>query len=188
MTSSRKLGYIAALLGFFIFCAEPITVYAATPLIDLYEKVERGATETKQRDEQREARFASSAQEKARMLDDLERKIAQEEERKNSLKNTFDRNEDRLSELTTLLDRRIGDLGELFGVFRQTADDTQNLLFDSLIGLEFPERRGIIEDLAESTEVPIDPANARAMETPHSRDSFFRSSIAIRFRSHSPRG
>ena len=157
MTSSRKLGYIAALLGIFNFCAEPITVYAATPLIDLYEKVERGATETKQRDEQRQARFASSAQEKARMLDDLERKIAQEEERKNSLKNTFDRNEDRLSELTTLLDRRIGDLGELFGVFRQTADDTQNLLFDSLIGLEFPERRGIIEDLAESTEVPTIP-------------------------------
>ena len=56
--------------------------------------------------------------------------------------------------MSTLLDRRIGDLGELFGVFRQTADDTQNLLFDSLIGLEFPERRAIIADLAESTEVP----------------------------------
>ena len=151
-----KLRNVAA-LAIFALCTQPISVHAATPLIDLYEKVERGAVETGQRDERREARFASSAQEKARMLRDLERKIAQEEKRKDSLKNEFDGNEDRLAELTTLLDRRIGDLGELFGVFRQTADDTQNLLFDSLIGLEFPERRAIIAELAESTDVPTIP-------------------------------
>ena len=146
-----------ATLAVLALCTQPIILRAETPLIDLYEKVERGAVETRQRDEQRETRFASSAQEKATMLRDLERKIAQEEKRKNSLKNEFDRNEDRLVELSTLLDRRIGDLGELFGVFRQTADDTQNILFDSLIGLEFPERREIIADLAESTEVPTIP-------------------------------
>ena len=156
MNSVMKLRNVAA-LAIFALCTLPISVHAATPLIDLYEKVERGAAETGQRDERREARFASSAQEKARMLRDLERKIAQEEKRKDNLKNEFDGNEDRLAELTTLLDRRIGDLGELFGVFRQTADDTQNLLFDSLIGLEFPERRAIIAELAESTDVPTIP-------------------------------
>ena len=178
MKSVTSLSFMAT-LAVLALCTQPIILRAETPLIDLYEKVERGAVETRQRDEQRETRFASSAQEKATMLRDLERKIAQEEKRKNSLKNEFDRNEDRLVELSTLLDRRIGDLGELFGVFRQTADDTQNILFDSLIGLEFPERREIIADLAESTEVPTIPQMRALWKLLISRNCLFRSSSAV---------
>ena len=58
----------------------------------------------------------------------------------------------------------MGDLGELFGVFRQTADDTQTMLFDSLITLEFPARRTEISKLAESDEVPT-IAQMRALWT-----------------------
>ena len=86
MKSSRKLGYIAALLAGLALYAQPIPVHAATPLIDLYEKVERGATETRQRDEQREARFASSAQEKARTLEILSGKSLKRKKKKTLLK------------------------------------------------------------------------------------------------------
>ena len=91
------------------------------------------------------------------MLRDVRSKVRRQEALKDRLKSEFDANEDRLAEITTTLDRRIGDLGELFGVFRQTADDTQNLLFDSLVTLEYPDRRETIEVLASSTEVPTIP-------------------------------
>ena len=123
----------------------------------LFERVKSGSSAEAQRNRERETRFASSAAEKAAMLREVQAKVRQQEALKDRLKADFDSNEDRLVEITTTLERRIGDLGELFGVFRQTADDTQNLLFDSLVTLEYPERREKIEILASSTEVPTIP-------------------------------
>lgn len=120
----------------------------------LYENIRKRASEESSYNREREARFRSSADEQRRMLAEVEREVAELEELKKSLQSSFDQNEDRLIELTNQLDRRIGDLGELFGVFRQTADDTQALLFDSLVTLEFPERRGEITPLVDSKEVP----------------------------------
>ena len=126
-------------------------------LIDLYEKVAGQAGLEAQRNSEREQRFQASAEERARMLAQVEQDIVRLERQKADLKRRFDANEDRLAALSTALDRRIGDLGELFGVFRQTADDVQTLLFDSLITLEHPERRAEAAALAESTEVPTIP-------------------------------
>ena len=130
---------------------------AEDSLSELFERVKSGSAEEVRRNQEREARFTSSAAERAAMLRDVQAKVQQQEQLKDRLKSQFDSNEDRLVEITTILDRRIGDLGELFGVFRQTADDTQNLLFDSLVTLEYPERREAIEVLASSTEVPTIP-------------------------------
>ena len=126
-------------------------------LMELYDRVARQAGLEAQRSSERERQFQASAAERASMLEELQADIAGLERQKNNLQRQFDGNEDRLAELTTQLDRRIGDLGELFGVFRQTADDVQTLLFDSFITLEYPERRGEAEALAESAEVPTIP-------------------------------
>ena len=134
-----------------------LAVAEAVSLEGLFERVKSGSSAEAERNRERETRFASSAAEKAAMLREVQTKVRQQEALKDRLKAEFDSNEDRLVEITTTLERRIGDLGELFGVFRQTADDTQNLLFDSLVTLEYPERRGKIEILASSTEVPTIP-------------------------------
>ena len=126
-------------------------------LIELYEKVARQAALESERSSERERRFQASADDRARMLKQVQDDIARLERHKADLKGQFDGNEDRLAELATQLDRRIGDLGELFGVFRQTADDVQTLLFDSPITLEHPERRAEAAALAESAEVPTIP-------------------------------
>ena len=126
-------------------------------LMELYEKVARQAALESERSGERERRFQASADEGARMLKQVQDDIARLERQKAGLKGQFDGNEDRLAELATQLDRRIGDLGELFGVFRQTADDVQTLLFDSLITLEHAERRAEAAALAESAEVPTIP-------------------------------
>ena len=123
-------------------------------LSDLYDRVSSSASGENQLNSEREAKFVSSAAEKRRLLAEVTARINEEERSKTRLKKTFDDNEDELAELSTALDRRIGDLGELFGVFRQTADDTQGLLLDSLVSLEYPERRETVQALAQSTEVP----------------------------------
>ena len=123
-------------------------------LTSLYEKIRQQSSEEALYNDEREARFRQFADERAQMLRDVEASVAQLERRKDALKSEFDENEDLLAELSTQLDRSIGDLGELFGVFRQTADDTQTLLFDSLITLEDPDRREEASRLTESREVP----------------------------------
>jgi len=93
-----------------------------------------------------------------------EDEVRRQERARNRLQKDFDNNEEILTGLESSLDKRVGDLGELFGVFRQTADDTQTMLFDSLITLEFPARRTEISKLAESDEVPT-IAQMRALWT-----------------------
>jgi len=131
--------------------------HAQDALLDLYQRVVEQASEEAMHNSEREQRFSSAASEQRAMLNEVESRIAEQERLKTELKQAFDANEDQLAELSTQLDRRVGDLGELFGVFRQTADDTQTLLFDSLVTLEYPERRGQVEDLASTAEVPTIP-------------------------------
>ena len=86
-----------------------------------------------------------------------EAEVAAQESTRRKLQVDFDKNEELLTDLESKLDKRVGDLGELFGVFRQVADDTETMIFDSLITLEKPERKETISQLAESTEIPTIP-------------------------------
>ncbi len=131
-----------------------LPVQAADNLKDLYEQIKVRASDEGTHNAERESRFKSSADEQQRMLSEVESAVAALERKKTSLQGTFDSNEDKLVELNTQLDRRVGDLGELFGVFRQTADDTQTLLFDSVVTLEYPERRDEVAELVNNKEVP----------------------------------
>ena len=102
----------------------------------------------------RETQFKQEAADQKALLRAAEENVRRQERIRNRLQKNFDNNEEVLVGLESSLDKRVGDLGELFGVFRQTADDTQTMLFDSLITLEFPSRRTEISKLAESDEVP----------------------------------
>ena len=112
----------------------------------------------------RETQFKQEAANQKALLRAAEDEVRRQERARNRLQKDFDNNEEILTGLESSLDKRVGDLGELFGVFRQTADDTQTMLFDSLITLEFPARRTKISKLAESDEVPT-IAQMRALWT-----------------------
>lgn len=142
---------ILMILALFSMLA-PLHVFA--DLKALYKQIEQRASDESTHNKEREARFKSSADEQRRMLQAVEGEVRALEAKKTSLQADFDRNEEALAQLTSQLDKRIGDLGELFGVFRQTADDTQTLLFDSVVTLEFPERREEIAALVDNKEVP----------------------------------
>ena len=140
----------------FLWLTSP-AVYSSEALVELYQEVVSETSEEAVLDQARESRFRASAEAQAQLLKNIEADISSQERKKINLKSQFDKNEEKLSNLSTTLDRRIGDLGELFGVYRQTTDDTQSLLFDSLITLEYPERRKEIENLSSTSEVPTIP-------------------------------
>ena len=126
-------------------------------LLELLEKVETNKTKEAQVNAEREQRFRSRANEQKALQKAAEDEVARQEALRISLKKTFDDNETSLAELQDTLDKRIGDLGELFGVFRQNADDAQTALYSSLITVEYPDRKAVVAELAESDEVPTIP-------------------------------
>jgi len=130
---------------------------AQDDLVDLLRKVQDNNTAEAKRNSEREQRFSAQATQQKTLLREAEAEVARQERLREQLKSKFDANEALLGELQLLLDKRVGDLGELFGVFRQMADDTQTILFDSLITLENPQRKTLVSSLAESTEVPTIP-------------------------------
>ena len=62
-----------------------------------------------------------------------------------------------LAELETTLAERMGNLGELFGVVRQSSGDVQAALDDSMVSAQMPGRTQFLSDLAQRRELPTVP-------------------------------
>ena len=125
--------------------------------LDILKKIQENRTEEAIRNQERESRFRSEADKQTSLMRQAEAEVAAKESARRKLQLEFDKNETLLADLESKLDKRIGDLGELFGVFRQVADDTETMIYDSLITLEKPDRKASISRLAESTEIPTIP-------------------------------
>lgn len=134
-----------------------LTSQAQESPLDILKKIQDNKTEEAIRNEQRESRFRTEAEKQNSLMRKAEAEVAAQESTRRKLQVDFDKNEELLTDLESKLDKRVGDLGELFGVFRQVADDTETMIFDSLITLEKPERKETISQLAESTEIPTIP-------------------------------
>jgi biopolymer transport protein ExbB len=123
-------------------------------LTSLYQQINKEVTAEATHNTEREQRFRAAAGEQQAMLAEVKSKLTAQEKLRDEMQIVFDANETQLAELSTQLDKRTGNLGELFGVFRQMAGDTQQVLFDSVISVEHPERIALLESLAETREVP----------------------------------
>lgn len=155
--SAKKLSHliVGSCLGLSAIGFSGVTfAQSGDALKNLATQVSKDIGAESSRNAEREKRFREAAGEQKALLQEVQQKVAAEEKLRDDMKVVFDNNEVRLGELTTVLDRRSGNLGELFGVFRQVAGDTQKILFDSLITIEHPDRNDTIELLASSTEVP----------------------------------
>ena len=126
-------------------------------MLELLKRVQENRSQEAVWNADRERRFQTEAEQRQRMMRQAQADVKKQENLRDDLKKRFDANETTLAELEATLTRRVGDLGELFGVFRQMADDTQTMLYDSLITAEHPQRKQAISVLAESEEVPTIP-------------------------------
>lgn len=146
--------FLRTMILFSMVFSYSVLAQGSTSLSDLLKEVTAQSGQESKTNREREAKFRAAASEQKNLLAGAQTRVKEAENFRDSLRGEFDENEVKLGELQEILDRRSGDLGELFGVFRQTADDVEATVFSSLISLEKPERKVTASKLAETTEVP----------------------------------
>jgi len=126
----------------------------AQSLDDLYREVEQSVQQEGRINQQREQEFINARNQQRQMLAQARADRESEERRSDRLKNAYDTNERNLAELETVLQERMGNLGELFGVVRQVSGDVQTVLDDSLTSAQLAGRTDFLGELAQRKELP----------------------------------
>lgn len=103
---------------------------------------------------EREKEFKTNLAKLEQTLTAAERERARQETLSNQLEGQFRENEKQLAELETQLTDRLGTLGELFGVFRQVAGDTREVLRGSITSAEYPDRIEAMNRLSQEKALP----------------------------------
>ena len=107
---------------------------------DLINRIEDNRKQLNSIDNQRLNKFINQVGERKALLAKAKKLLADEESRNTQLEKTFEDNENRLSELETELQLKLGVLGELFGVARQMAGELQGDTESAYNFTEFPDR------------------------------------------------
>ena len=151
MMINRKILFVLLAL------ALPFGASAQDTLDELLAEVQRAASEEARIDQERLQRFTRERNNQRQLLDEARAELRAEEQRSDRLRNEFEQNELALVELETVLDERMGDLGELFGVVRQVAGDARGNIEDSMVSAQLPGRGEFLAELAERRELPTVP-------------------------------
>lgn len=99
-------------------------------------------------------RFIAARDEQAALLAKAEAEKNQAEAESARLGAEFEANEKTLTELQESLKIKVGSLGELFGVLRQTAGDFSSVARNSLISAQYNDRIAKIDQLAQTKSMP----------------------------------
>jgi biopolymer transport protein ExbB len=153
--SMLKLAVVLALgvTGFPAAAADPATPAAKT-LAELLEQVRTADARDAKVNADREARFAASRDEQRKLLGEAQAEKAQFEAQAAALAKEFEKKDTQIGELTKARDIKAGNLGELFGVMRQTAGDFATVARNSMLTAQFPDRVARIDQLAQTKTMP----------------------------------
>ena len=131
--------------------AEPV---AAKTLEGLLQQVQQFQQQENSLNKQRETIFKQNKQDQQALLNKANKELQAQQKIADDLKASFDKNEKRLTEKEDQLRLRIGNLGEMFGVVRQVADDLNGTLHTSLTRAEKPVRIANLDKLSQAKELP----------------------------------
>lgn len=133
------------------------TAPAARSLDQLLEMARQSQDARRQVDKEREREFLADRDRQASLLEKAKRDLEAATAESKRLSAEFDGNELKLKELETQLKAREGNLGELFGVTRQVAQDVSSVSLNSLISARHPERDDFLVKLAKAKSLPAIP-------------------------------
>lgn len=102
----------------------------------------------------REREFKQFRDQQSARLAQLKAQLAAERRRGEELKKRYEDNEAFITSESERLHEKMGSLGELFGVVRQTAKDLQSLFKASLVSAQIPDREGLLQLLSERKTNP----------------------------------
>lgn len=123
-------------------------------LQQLLDQVQADLRQQTAQDQQRLQKFMQARDRQQALLQEAKQALAQENARTNKLQAQFDANEKTLSDLSTTLQSREGNLGEVFGIVRQTAGEFKSSLDNSIISSQYPNRGVFAAKLAASQALP----------------------------------
>ena len=147
---------MSRLLTLFLIGLLPVLAQAAEPLSpdQLLQRIRSERAAEVDAMQAREQSFIQNRSEQAQLLARANAALEKQKAEAERLKAEFDRQEAELAEQEKLLAQRVGHLGELFGVVRQSAGDIAGQWQDSLLNAQYPERLERLEALAESRALP----------------------------------
>ena len=103
---------------------------------------------------EREARFAAARDQQAGLLAEAKNAKAALEAESGALQRQFEVNDKEIADLMASRDASAGNLGELFGVMRQSAGDFASAARNSMLSVQFPERIAQLDRLAQTKTMP----------------------------------
>ena len=152
-----KRSYLSMLMTAGLMLAVSVSaVTAATPgnLDELLEQTRNAREAEAKANAAREAKFMADGSKQVAMMNEARAELAEQRSRSTSLQASFDSNEKKLTEMQQQLDSRAGNLGEMFGVVRQVANDFSSVVTNSIISAEYPGRAEFTTKLAQSKSLP----------------------------------
>lgn len=145
-----RLTRLTWILALFAFLVQPLQ---AADLQQLLQEIRSDVAADKRLDAQRLAEFRGDFNRQQALLAQARARLAAAEAEQETLKGRFQENEDLLTEKGEELRTRSGQLGEVFGVVKQQAQELRGLLTDSLITAQYPER-GELLAFADLKRIP----------------------------------
>lgn len=137
-----------------VLCGHGSLATAAQSLDQLLEETRNSRQSEARANQEREAKFVAERQQRAALLAEARQAVARERGRSTQLSAAYETNEKQLGAMQEQLDARAGNLGEMFGVVRQVANDFSSVVRNSMITVQFPERDAFISQLAQSKALP----------------------------------
>lgn len=120
----------------------------------LLRQVKSGWNADRAENRKRVAEFKANRDRQAALLASARAKFKGLEAESAALETKFTRNEGEITKQEETLRLRLGTMGELFGVIRQSAGDAQAELKSSLVSAQYPGREKLLVQLATSKELP----------------------------------
>ena len=103
---------------------------------------------------ERETRFIAEKAEQQQRLKAARSALAALKEETKRLQKIFDDQETEIEVLSTRLQARAGDLGEIFGVVHQNAGELRGIVENSVVSAELPGREAFLAKMGTSTRLP----------------------------------
>jgi len=155
MMSKTKLRFRMILSGALLLltCASP-TLMAATSLDELLEQTRSARTREQQANDEREKKFIAERNKQNELVTTARSTLASERQRGAALQAAYDANEKKLTEMQTQVEQKAGNLGEMFGVVRQVANDFSSVVHNSIISAQYPDREDFVAKLAGAKALP----------------------------------
>jgi biopolymer transport protein ExbB len=122
----------------------------ATNLDDLLAQLAQGKIAQSQQNKNREAEFNAKKSQQVQLLKQANQQRDQAITLSTKLENNFQTNEIKLGDRSDALNKRMGELKELFGVLQQVAGDTRSKFQTSVVSAQISGRGQFLDEFAQS--------------------------------------